>query len=196
MVKFKKFMGSSIAYIGLVVTFILIIQQITIDFKMLRDIYRYDIVSSQQVGKIIDIVEHQVDVDDSVEFEYFVDASSIYIETKNGFNETITLIKELRREEAQGLSVNGSYTFEKDETVSLAKSSKKDLLKDQMIHVFITPLILVIPVVMMIVLHKIKYNYKRTILNIQTFLILTSLAYGLYVFIVYIARSILERQLY
>ena len=189
-------MGSSIAYIGLVVTFILIIQQITIDFKMLRDIYRYDITSSQQVGKIIDIVEHQVDVDDSVEFEYFVDASSIYIETKNGFNETITLIKELRREKAQGLSVNGSYTFEKDETVSLAKSSKKDLLKDQMIHAFITPIILVIPVVMMIVLHKIKYNYKRTILNIQTFLILTSLAYGLYVFIVYIARSILERQLY
>jgi len=196
MVKFKKFMGSTIAYIGLVVTFILIIQQITIDFKMLRDIYRYDIASSQQVGKIIDIVEHQVDVDDSVEFEYFVDASSIYIETKNGFNETITLIKELQREEAQGLNVNGSYTFEKDETVSLAKSSKKDLLKDQMIHVFITPLILVIPVVMMIILHKIKYNYKRTILNIQTFLILTSLAYGLYGFIVYIVRIILERQLY
>ena len=65
-----------------------------------------------------------------------------------------------------------------------------------MIHAFITPIILVIPVVMMIVLHKIKYNYKRTILNIQTFLILTSLVYGLYVFIVYIARSILERQLY
>lgn len=166
MEKFKTTLVSTLSYLILITTLIIMGYCVVNEIKMAFSIHNYRYSTSQKTGIVEDVTSYSQNLIGGKNV-YYID-----VKTKNGYNEDITISKQVSYLESQNIKKNDTYTFEESDIVSLSKLSYSKVF---------TQLLLLIPFVTTIALCGSKDKYKNTIEHMKTILGIVGAIYVIYV---------------
>lgn len=159
MEKFKTTLVSTLSYLILITTLIIMGYCVVNEIKMAFSIHNYRYNTSQKTGIVEDVTSYSQNLIGGKNV-YYID-----VKTKNGYNEDITISKQV------------SYL----ESVSLSKLSYSKVFTQYRDYLYTTPLLLLIPFVTTIALCGSKDKYKNTIEHMKTILGIVGAIYVIYV---------------
>ena len=175
MVKFKTTLISTLSYLILITTLIIMGYCVVNEIKMAFSINNYRYNTSQKTGIVEDVTSYSQNLIGGKNV-YYID-----VKTKNGYNEDITISKQVSYLESQNIKKNDTYTFEESDIVSLSKLSYSKVFTQYRDYLYTTPLLLLIPFVTTIALCGSKDKYKNTIEHVTTILGIVGAIYVIYV---------------
>lgn len=117
MEKFKTTLVSTLSYLILITTLIIMGYCVVNEIKMAFSIHNYRYSTSQKTGIVEDVTSYSQNLIGGKNV-YYID-----VKTKNGYNEDITISKQVSYLESQNIKKNDTYTFEESDIVSLSKLS-------------------------------------------------------------------------
>ena len=174
MEKFKTTLISTLSYLILFTTLIIMGYRVVNEIKMALSIHNYRFNTSQKTGTVEDVTSYSQNIIGGKNV-YYID-----VKTKNGYNEDITISKKVSYLESQNIKKNDTYTFEESDVVSLSKLSYSKVFTQYRDYLYTTPLLLLIPFVTTIALHGSKDKYKNTIEHMKTILGIVGTIYVIY----------------
>lgn len=175
MEKFKTTLISTLSYLILITTLIIMGYCVVNEIKMAFSINNYRYNTSQKTGIVEDVTSYSQNLIGGKNV-YYID-----VKTKNGYNEDITISKQVSYLESQNIKKNDTYTFEESDIVSLSKLSYSKVFTQYRDYLYTTPLLLLIPFVTTIALCGSKDKYKNTIEHVKTILGIVGAIYVIYV---------------